>query len=1111
MTTVPLWDWLRAAAARADEQFRGLWGWLRDKLDPAQYAPQAAAGVVAQRLAGREGEYYVLKNPTSKTYYRLSERDFFLWQRMDGTRTVKDLVVAYFMQFGSFAFARVISLVEGLKANLFLTDRPVNVYHQVRERLARRTLSYRLNQAAAIFMEKQFAISGIDGALGAIYRRIGWIFYRRPLLLLYFLISIGGPYFFWRAFQTGDFEVVTINGSYTLGIIGLLIAESASILVHEMSHALTVKHYGREVRRGGAMLYFGMPAFFMDTTDIWLENKRARLAVTWAGPYSGLILGGLASAAITLRPTWELSALLFQFALVSYLLVFFNLNPLLELDGYYILMDALEIPMLRDKSLNFIRNGLWARLRKPAGRTARDILASFSREETIFGVFGLLSAAWTVYAIYSALDFWRLQLADVVTSVWSGGGVGQIALSLLGLAIALPLAMGIGGMLLEAGRRALTWAAGQGLFDQAGNVALLLLLLIAALTVALRGRGPPAPAGEDAGGFVGLLALAVGAVLAWRNAGSYSGSRLARPFRLLALFLLALLFRNAATIAANRQLVSAGALQLPLLALSWLAYAALLLAGLALFTGTRLRELQPVEKVLLAVGLVISGGLAAWTLQRPANEWLATLSGTLLPLLTLTLLVPTLFSFWHTGSGPAWALLALALGGLAVTNRLGLSALVPCLLLASSLLLHYLAHVRIRYAPEPAEAEVELADHLRLQHAFAWTAGGVLAQLREMAGERNSAALKERFNRYALAAGWKLILAGDEVSDSLPADLGIIERGQVYAAALNALLDQVAGETGEKLAVRALQRAYDRLPWQEREIAGQYLFRDVERAAALSRQFQTMRLDYGGLLRRMPLFATMEEAELQLLCSRLRAEHFPAGQTIIRQEDRGDKFYIIRQGHVEVTVRDEQGVTEVASHLDRGDYFGELALLHDAPRSATCRATVPTGVLSLSRQDFDRLVQARFALREKVGASIARVELLRQMPLFAELDAQQVQLIAAQMKADTLKAGTELMRQGEIGDTFCVIQSGRVQVTVARDGEAKVIAERGPGEYLGEIALLLDVPRTATVTALTPVQVLAMHKRDFDQLVARHLYVSRGLQRETSRRMLNLRRMATVE
>ena len=59
------------------------------------------------------------------------------------------------------------------------------------------------------------------------------------------------------------------------------------------------------------------------------------------------------------------------------------------------------------------------------------------------------------------------------------------------------------------------------------------------------------------------------------------------------------------------------------------------------------------------------------------------------------------------------------------------------------------------------------------------------------------------------------------------------------------------------------------------------------------------------------------------------------------------------------------------------------------------------------------------------------------------------------------------MRQGEPGDTFYVIQSGRVEVVVARGGTETVVDRFGPGEYVGEIALLQKVPRTATVRALT--------------------------------------------
>jgi CRP-like cAMP-binding protein len=165
-------------------------------------------------------------------------------------------------------------------------------------------------------------------------------------------------------------------------------------------------------------------------------------------------------------------------------------------------------------------------------------------------------------------------------------------------------------------------------------------------------------------------------------------------------------------------------------------------------------------------------------------------------------------------------------------------------------------------------------------------------------------------------------------------------------------------------------------------------------------------------------------------------------------------------------------------------------------------------VLSIHRQDFDRLVKVHFALREKVGRSVARADLLRRIPLFAELDAQQIQHVAACLREESYQCGQVIVREGEVGETFYVIESGQVQVSVSRDGEEKVIAQRGAGEYVGEIALLLAVPRTATVRALIPTRVLALHKADLDRLVRPHLYAGRALERETSRRMIDLRRLA---
>jgi putative peptide zinc metalloprotease protein len=1109
MEATPYWDRLRQAASRADEGRLGLWAWLKEKLDLAQYKPERAPGAVERQLAGREGLYYILKNPDPKTYYRLSERDHFVWQLMDGTKTVKDLVVAYFMEFGSFAFARVATLVDGLRTNLLLNERPVDVYRQVRRQLLRRRPSYRWNRILSAFFERQFAVGGLDRWLTGLYRWGGRLLFSWPLQVLYVLLSAVGLYLFFQIYRSARYGFVTVAGSTGLGLVTLIPANLAVILFHEMGHALTVKHFGREVRRGGFMIYMGLPAFFVDTMDIWLEGKRARLAVTWAGPYTGLILGGLASVVMAARPEFPLNAVLYQFAVIAYLTVFFNLNPLLELDGYFLLMDGLEIPMLRHKSLEFIRTGLWRKLEgmREAGQTVKETVASFSREERIFAIFGLLSAAWTAYALFAAANLWQARLLISVRNLLTQrGSLGRMLVSLAIILFSLPFVLAILLYIFRFVRKAFHLASQRGLFDNTWHVAGMMLAVVAMLTVA-----PAIVQHPAARPVLNVAALAIAVYFAWRSAMDFAGSRFAAAFQLLGLCMLGFLVAEVGAQAVYRHVLSSAVASPIIIAARHLAYVLLLLAGLRLFFGTSLRQLHAVEMLLLAAGVVTGCSLLVSMVTSEPYHFsnaaaLLAVTGSILPLLTLTLLVPTLFSFWRTRFGPAWLTLALALVGLVSVAMFGRYPLFSYTSLAASLFLHHLAHTQIALVRGQPEATLDLSGRHRLQRAFSWTASSIYRQLREVDGERRATELAERFNNYAIRAGWRIHIAANEVVDTLPPDLGVIERGEAYAAALTLLLQLTAQEAGQGQTVRALQTAYDALPWEDREVAAQYLFRHVAGAEALSREFQAVRQDHRGLLRRMPLFATMDEEEIGLLVSRLRSEHYAPGQVIIRQGDKGDKFYIIEQGSVEVMKRDERGVTEIVAHLGRGDYFGELALLRDAPRNATCRATVPTEVLSLSREDFGQLVKSRFALRQKVDRSLAWAELLRRMPLFAELDAQQLQLIAAQLRRETYPPGQVIMRQDEIGETFCVIESGRVQVSVTTHGEERVFAERGPGEYLGEIALLLEVPRTATVRALTETCVLALHKDDFERLVVSHLYVSRGLEREISRRMIDLQR-----
>jgi CRP/FNR family transcriptional regulator, cyclic AMP receptor protein len=113
--------------------------------------------------------------------------------------------------------------------------------------------------------------------------------------------------------------------------------------------------------------------------------------------------------------------------------------------------------------------------------------------------------------------------------------------------------------------------------------------------------------------------------------------------------------------------------------------------------------------------------------------------------------------------------------------------------------------------------------------------------------------------------------------------------------------------------------------------------------------------------------------------------------------------------------------------------------------------------------------------------SNAKIDLIKSVPLFEHCSKSELAKIAEIADELDLREGKVLIREGERGREFFVIADGEVEVT--RQGSP--IATLGPGSFVGEMALLSDVPRTATVTALTPLDVLVITDRGFSGLLER--------------------------
>lgn len=215
----------------------------------------------------------------------------------------------------------------------------------------------------------------------------------------------------------------------------------------------------------------------------------------------------------------------------------------------------------------------------------------------------------------------------------------------------------------------------------------------------------------------------------------------------------------------------------------------------------------------------------------------------------------------------------------------------------------------------------------------------------------------------------------------------------------------------------------------------------------------------------MPLLYNLTERQLWQLARAMGETRYKKGDTVFRQGELGDTFFIVRDGGFKCT--NEQGV-ELA-RVGPGGCFGELALLRREPRAASVVALSDSQVLTLSREAFVSQLGHLAELR-----TVWRVEALRRVPLLRELPPDTLTKMAECMTATTVGVGHDIIKQGQEGDCFYVVEHGKLGAFVGSgqqaqaqqrpsSGSPKPSMVYGPGQYFGELALLKKEPRAATV------------------------------------------------
>ena len=229
-------------------------------------------------------------------------------------------------------------------------------------------------------------------------------------------------------------------------------------------------------------------------------------------------------------------------------------------------------------------------------------------------------------------------------------------------------------------------------------------------------------------------------------------------------------------------------------------------------------------------------------------------------------------------------------------------------------------------------------------------------------------------------------------------------------------------------------------------------------------------------LKKVETLRGLTEGQLSKLADAVTPVKFQANESIFKRGDKGKTFYIIKSG--KVSIHDFGVESHFKPHdISVGDFFGEMALMTGAPRAASASASSdgPCVLLALERSYFDSLLgPLNHLLDENMNRRI--IESIKD---FHNLGPEERNQILKSFTIEDFKKGAVIIKQGEIGYKFYIIKNG--SAIVSSNGQD--IGELSQGTYFGEMALLTDEPRQATVTANEETQCFVLDRKTFKSIL----------------------------
>ena len=378
--------------------------------------PRLRSGWSLKRLEESEavgGARFVLKDHRSSVMVRLATEEAEMAQLLDGDHDLVSLLGEAGRRWGAEGPARLARLLaeladKGMLSGVESDDALVGAPPWL----------------ARIARPRERELPGMPEAMAAVYRRGGWVLFTPAALGVMAVIALGGLVAF-AALIIGRYGTPFVVAQRVgLGALVFVVARFALVVCHELAHGLIAESFGRPISRAGIKVALVFPYVFVDTTEAWFESRRRRMMISLAGPASDITLGGAFALACLMTAPGGVRDVLFQVAFGGYVGALFNLNPLMERDGYHVLVDLLQEPGLRRRATRHLHEVL-------SGHGPPD-----SRGLLIYAIASLVWSVLTVaFAVFLSLRYYPI-LAKLAPPalVWT-------VLSAFYLVLALPLAV----------------------------------------------------------------------------------------------------------------------------------------------------------------------------------------------------------------------------------------------------------------------------------------------------------------------------------------------------------------------------------------------------------------------------------------------------------------------------------------------------------------------------------------------------------------------------------------------------------------------------------------------------------------------------------------------